>query len=62
MSARELAELVARMRTEQKCYFKTRSEASLHESNRLEKLVDNAVDSILNPPDPGLFGAAADAE
>ena len=43
MDARAFFDLVARMRAKQKEYFKTRTSASLTESKRLEKMVDDEI-------------------
>ena len=43
------ANLVLRMRTAQKDYFHTRSNAALERSKKLEKEVDKSVQEILYP-------------
>lgn len=43
MKPREFYDLVVRMRAKQKEYFKTRTNASLTESKRLEKIVDDEI-------------------
>lgn len=54
MSARDLAELVAEMRTAQKEYFRTRSSSALERSKDLERKVDAACTELLRQPQ--LFG------
>jgi hypothetical protein len=53
VTATELANLVAEMRTAQKEYFRTRSSGALDKSKSLEKQVDAAVKECLE--EPGLF-------
>lgn len=48
MTARELAELVARMRHAQTEYFRTRSDSALKEAKKLEKTVDRCCEIILD--------------
>jgi hypothetical protein len=55
MSAKELAELVVKVRAVQQSYFRTRSPETLEESRRLERLLDKAAEEILKPPAPTLF-------
>lgn len=60
MSETEFITLVARMREQQKLYFKTRSQAALVQSRQLEKEVDEEIKRIMaftNPPayQPSLF-------
>jgi hypothetical protein len=50
MTIHELAELVAKMRTAQRAYFRTTSHTCLVESKRLEKRVDQAVAEVLEQP------------
>jgi len=47
----QLAELVQKMRSAQKAYFKTRSAESLEESKRLEREVDLEVAMIKDKQD-----------
>lgn len=49
MTFMEFAELVCKMRTAQKSYFRTRSYADLDNSKILERQVDNALREISNP-------------
>lgn len=49
MTFKEFAELVCRMRTAQKSYFRTRSYADLDNSKILERQVDNALREISEP-------------
>lgn len=59
MDARAFFDLVARMMAKQKEYFKTRNSASLTDSKRLEKAVDDEirrVEGIVNSKrNPSLF-------
>ena len=43
MTAGQFADIVAEMRTAQKCYFRTRSQKSLEKSKELEKNVDDII-------------------
>ena len=53
MDYKQFADLVRRMRTAQKDYFRTRHKSYLDYSKKLEKQVDTALDSL--NADPGLF-------
>ena len=58
MTFKEFAELVCKMRTAQKSYFRTRSYADLDNSKILERLVDNALREISEPQNQlSLFSA-----
>ena len=46
---KEYAALVERMRTAQNEYFRTRAQVALTVSVKLEKIVDEATESILGP-------------
>lgn len=46
MDAKAFFDLVSRMRTMQKEYFKTRSKSSLEQSNTLEKRVDAEIERV----------------
>lgn len=46
MNARQFFNLTARMRKEQKAYFKTRSRDALNRSKELERLVDAEIDRV----------------
>lgn len=50
MTLEEFADLVRRMREEQKLYFRSRRESVLERCKRLEKEVDQAVDDIRRGP------------
>lgn len=57
MNAREFFDLVSKMRQAQTSFFKTKAPGTLHESKRLEKLVDAEIDrvnGIINR-EPSLF-------
>ena len=57
MNAREFFDLVSKMRQAQTAFFKTKAPGTLHESKRLERLVDdeiNRVNGIINR-EPSLF-------
>jgi phosphate uptake regulator len=54
MTARELAELVAEMRSAQKEYFRTKNPAAIERSKQLERKVDAACRQVLEQPT--LFG------
>lgn len=43
----ELADLVAKMRVEQRSYFKTKSTTNLDNSKKLERKVDKLLEKIL---------------
>jgi hypothetical protein len=47
VTVNELAELVRDMRSGQMAYFKERTVEALRESKRIEKLVDQAVETVL---------------
>ena len=49
MSPQQFIDLVCRMRTAQKQYFRTRSYADLDESKKLEREVDQALRDFSNP-------------
>jgi len=49
MSPQQFIDLVCRMRSAQKQYFRTRSLADLDESKILERQVDQALREITNP-------------
>ena len=49
MSPQQFSDLVCRMRTAQKQYFRTRSYADLDESKKLEREVDQALRDFSNP-------------
>lgn len=49
MTYMDFVELVCKMRTAQKKYFRTRSNADLANSKCLERQVDNALREISNP-------------
>ena len=51
MSPKEFIDLVCRMRSAQKQYFRTRSYADLDESKKLEREVDKALRDFSNPKD-----------
>ena len=59
MTARDFFNLVARMRDNQKEYFRTRSSSVLQESKRLEKQVDDEIqrvnELIKDKQEPKLF-------
>lgn len=58
MTFKDFAELVCRMRTAQKAYFRTRSYFDLDESKKLERQVDNALREISEPQNQlSLFSA-----
>lgn len=60
MTFKEFAELVCKMRTAQKAYFRTRSYSDLDESKKLERQVDNALREISDPQNQlSLFSAPA---
>ena len=50
MTAQQLAELVAEMRSAQKRFFQRRSDASLERAKQLEKQVDEACKRLLEQP------------
>ena len=52
----DFALLVKSLREHQKAYFRTRNNAALENSKRIERIVDAQVDAILNP---GLFASEA---
>ncbi len=52
---KELAELVEKMRTTQRAYFRARKPEVLEESKRLEREVDEAIKKILHDEQPTLF-------
>lgn len=54
MTAEQFFYLVARMRSAQKSYFKTKSQMALNESKRLEQEVDREIARVeeLLPPKP----------
>lgn len=49
MSTQQFIDLVCRMRTAQKAYFRTRSYGDLEESKKLEQEVDKALREFTNP-------------
>lgn len=49
MSPKQFIDLVCRMRTAQKAYFRTRSYGDLDESKKLEQEVDKALRDFLEP-------------
>lgn len=49
MTTKDFIDLVCRMRSAQKQYFRTRSLADLDESKRLERDVDKALREISSP-------------
>lgn len=49
MSPQQFIDLVCRMRSAQKQYFRTRSYGDLDESKKLEREVDQALREITNP-------------
>lgn len=49
MSPKEFIDLVCRMRTAQKAYFRTRSLADLDESKKLEREVNQALRDFSEP-------------
>ncbi len=51
MQTIQFVDLVARMRTAQKEYFRTRSKEALVESKRLERSVDMYINAKLQDPD-----------
>lgn len=55
MNAREIAELVKRMRDAQKAFFAHRDRRDLGRAQQLEREVDTRVEEILHPK-PSLFG------
>ncbi len=59
MKPRDFFDAVARMREKQKEYFRTRTSASLSESKRLEKVVDDEIKRVENiiykQQNPGLW-------
>lgn len=59
MTIEELARLGRDMRAKQKDYFRTRDQGTLRESKDMERRFDAAVKSVLDPPNPGLFGRPA---
>lgn len=60
MTPQQFIDLVCRMRTAQKAYFRTRSYSDLDESKKLEREVDNALREISEPKDQlSLFPSAA---
>lgn len=60
MTFKDFAELVCKMRTAQKAYFRTRSYSDLDESKKLERQVDNALREISEPKNQlSLFSAPA---
>lgn len=60
MSPQQFIDLVCKMRTAQKQYFRTRSYADLDESKKLEKQIDQALRDFSNPKDQlSLFPSAA---
>lgn len=54
MTPKQFFDLVARMRSAQKSYFKTKSQMALNESKRLEHEVDREIARVeeLLPPQP----------
>lgn len=60
MSPKEFIDLVCRMRSAQKQYFRTCSYGDLDESEKLEREVDQALREFSNPKDQlSLFPSAA---
>lgn len=60
MTAQQFIDLVCRMRSAQKQYFRTRSYDDLEESKKLEREVDQALRDFSNPKDQlSLFPSAA---
>lgn len=60
MSTQQFIDLVCRMRSAQKQYFRTRSYADLDESKKLEREVDQALRDFSNPKDQiSIFPLAA---
>ena len=60
MTAQQFFDLVCRMRSAQKQYFRTRSYDDLEESKKLEREVDQALRDFSNPKDQlSLFPSAA---
>lgn len=60
MKPKEFINLVCKMRSAQKQYFRTRSYADLDESKKLEREVDQALRDFSNPNDQlSLFPSAA---
>lgn len=58
MNYKEFAELVCKMRTAQKSYFRTRSYSDLDNSKFLERQVDDALREISEPKNQlSLFSA-----
>lgn len=55
MTAKDLADLVRRMRQAQKRYFTLRDTGSLEESKKLEREVDAACAEALDSRQPSLF-------
>lgn len=55
MTADEIVKLVKETREAQKAYFKSRSQADLEKSKRLERLLDKEISLYLDPQ-PRLFG------
>lgn len=51
MSPKDFIDLVCRMRSAQKQYFRTRSYGDLDESKKLERQVDQALRDFSNPND-----------
>lgn len=51
MSTQQFIDLVCRMRSAQRQYFRTRSYADLDESKKLEQEVDQALRDFSNPKD-----------
>lgn len=49
MTPQQFIDLVCRMRTAQKAYFRTRSYGDLDESKKLEREVDQALRDFSNP-------------
>ena len=50
-----LVDQVKAMRNAQKAYFRTRSQTDLNIAKDAERRVDALIDSILHPPQKGLF-------
>lgn len=60
MSFQQFIDLVCRMRSAQKQYFRTRNYADLDENKKLEREVDQALREFSNPKDQlSLFPSAA---
>lgn len=60
MTHQQFINLVCRMRSAQKQYFRTRALADLDESKKLEREVDQALRDFSNPKDQlSLFPSAA---